>query len=102
MAEASQLYDVNAALDMLAVQRLRNDALTAAQVELSDQLATALTVHCTAETAENIGRVLVVAAASLGALAVENIPPGALVNVLAFAGQRIALDGRTAKEADRG
>lgn len=92
---SDDLYDVEAALRAAAHYRRRNDKATRAQVELADRLATNMTKHYP-EGLEQAGTALVLAAASLGVLAAEKVTPEVIINILAFAGQRMVLDARAA------
>lgn len=91
----AKLYDVDEALREIARHRKRRDELTRQQVAIADRLAIHLDRHFAAEEIETAGRALVIGAASVIALATEDIPPAVMCNVLAFAGARLILDGRT-------
>jgi hypothetical protein len=90
---SDELYDVEAALKTAATYRRRNDKATRLQVELADRFAINLTKHFP-DGLEAAGTALVLAAASLGALMAEGIDGKVLVNLLAFAGQRMVQDAR--------
>ncbi len=100
MGGSADLYDVEDALRTAAQYRRRNDAATLAQVELADRLATNMTRHFP-DGLEAAGMSLVLAAASLGALANE-VSPAVLVNIIAFTGQRMVLDARAARPDPNG
>lgn len=93
------LYDVELGLREIARHRRRRDQLTNATTEVADRLAHHMARHFGPEATETAGLALVIAAASLGGLAREVSQPEVLVNVLAFAGQRLADDARTADKA---
>jgi hypothetical protein len=95
----TDLYDVESALREVARYRRRRDQLTTATTEVADRLASHMARHFGPEAAETAGLALVIAAASLGGLAREVSQPEVLVNVLAFAGQRLATDARAADAA---
>lgn len=92
---APKLYDVENALRELAKNRQRRDELTRQQVAIADRLAIHLDRHFAAEELETAGRALLIGAASVIALATEDIPSAVMCNVLAFAGDRLIRDGRT-------
>jgi hypothetical protein len=89
-----RLYDVEQALQEIARARLRPDELTRQQVAIADRLVIHLDRHFAAEELETAGRALLVGAASVGVLCVEDMQPQVLVNILAFAGARLVTDGR--------
>ena len=91
------LYDVEKARRVLATQRRKRDELTLATTMIADRLSSHLGRHFAAEELESAGRSLVIAAASLGALA--DCDPASLCNVLAFAGDRMITDGRVTLDA---
>jgi len=95
-ADTPDLYDVEAALIEVARFRRRRDEPTIAIVELSERLSTNLVRHFGPEAAETAGLALVIAAASLSALASAGVPATALTNLLAFSGQRLVVDARAA------
>lgn len=97
-AVTTDLYDVEDALRVLAQNRRRNDKATSAQVDIADRLAINLTKHFP-EGLEDAGRALVIAGASVAALALaaEGIDSMIICNVIAFAGQRMVLDARAAQ-----
>lgn len=112
------LYDVDTALGEVARMRGRQDPITLFAIENGDRLAAHLARHHPLEEREAVGRGLLVASASLGALIVAaetgELPPDGtrqaqitredltaavlLNNVLGFAGERLARDGRAAFE----
>jgi hypothetical protein len=89
-----ELYDVEVGLTEAVKFRRRRDAASRAQVTLADRLAGHLLDHFGPEAEETAGIALVVGAASLGALAVEDVQPSVIVNILALAGQRMVSDAR--------
>lgn len=95
----ADLYDIENGLTEAAKFRRRRDAASRAQVTLADRLANHLLDHFGPEAEETAGLALVVGAASIGALAVEDIPSAAIVNVLALAGQRLVADARACDAA---
>jgi len=90
-----RLYDVDNALAEIAKARARRDELTRQQVAIADRLAIHLDRHFAAEELETAGRALVIGAASIAALANEDIPGAVMCNILAFGGARLILDGRS-------
>ena len=89
------LYDVDKARAVLAKGRRSRDPLTREQAAIGDRLANHLNKHFSAEELETAGRAVMIAAASIGALAEYGEIPGAvLVNILAFGGDRLITDGR--------
>jgi len=91
-----ELYDVEAALLEVARARRRRDEPTIAVAQLAERLSSNLVRHFGPEATETAGLALVIAAASIGVLVREGIPAEAITNLLAFAGQRIVVDARTA------
>lgn len=87
------LYDVDNARRELAKIRRRRDELTRQQASIGDRLATQMDRHFSAEELETAGRALVIAAGSVGVLAQEGIPASVVVNIIAFAGDRLITDG---------
>jgi len=89
------LYDVDKARREMRRARRRRDNLTRAQVIIGDRLAHHLDRHFSAEELETAGRAVMIAAASVGALAeMDHMQPAVLCNVLAFAGDRLITDGQ--------
>lgn len=101
MTDDPPLYDVDAALRMLARRRRRKDPLTVQTVLIADKLATHMARHFTPEQADTAGRALVIAAASISVITAtaSDLTAQASANVIAFAGHRLILD---AEEARRG
>ncbi len=95
-APTDDLYDVENALRELAGNRRRNNKAIVATVDLADRLAINLTKHFP-DGLEHAGVGLVVAAASVAALAREGVDAAVICNVIAFAGQRMVLDARAAR-----
>lgn len=97
----TELYDVDAALRQLAASRRLRDPLTRATAQLADDLAHHMSANFGPEELETVGRALIIVAASLGVLPHEQpeIQAAVLVNVAAFAGQRLVIDGREADKA---
>lgn len=102
---ATDRYDVEAALRQLARQRRNRDPLIRETTHHADRLAEHLRPEFGPEAEETAGLALVRAAASLGGLAAELASPdnmearnlaSTLVNLLAFAGQRMVSDSRLA------
>lgn len=97
------LYDVEYGLAELAKSRRRRDHVTRATVSSADDLAHNLSGHFSAEELESIGRALVITSASLAGLIAlprgDEIQPAVLINLIAFAGQRLVVDAR-AMEAE--
>lgn len=93
------LYDVAAALKMLARTRRRNDPLTRQTVLIADKLATHMARHFTPTEADTAGRALVIAAASIGVITktATDLTVQASANVIAFAGHRLILDAEQAR-----
>lgn len=89
-------YDVENALRELARARRRQDDLTGATAQISDDLAVNMARQFGPEGAETAGLALVVCAASIGAL--KGLPLEVVINVIAFAGQRMVLDARAAEQ----
>lgn len=96
-----ELYNVEVGLIEAAQFRRRRDEVSRAQVTLADKLATHLLRHFGPGAEEMAGLALVVGAASVGALAVEEIQPAMVVNILALAGQRMVIDAREANREVR-
>lgn len=96
----AEMYDLDDALLQLAKARRLRDPVTRSAAELADDMAHHMAAHFGPEEIETVGRALVLAAASIGGLAqrAPEIQSAVLVNVVAFAGQRLVVDGR---EADR-
>lgn len=92
----TDLYDVEQALREIAQYRRRNDTAAAAQVGISDQVATNMTRHYPTGL-EDAGTALVIAAASLGVLVREGLSAAVVVNILGLTGQRMVLDSRAAE-----
>lgn len=90
------VYDVEDALRKLARARRRQDQLTTASAQIADDLAIHMARQFGPEGAEVAGLALVTCAASLGPLC--ELPVEVVMNVLAFAGQRMVLDARTAEQ----
>jgi hypothetical protein len=89
------LYDVERARAEMAKGRRMRDPLTREQANIGDRLAHHLNDHFSAEELETAGRAVMIAAASIGTLAAyKEIPGAVLVNILAFAGDRLITDGR--------
>lgn len=95
------LYDIEQGLTEAAKFRRRRDEASRAQITIADRLADHLLRHFGPEAEETAGLALVVGAASIGALAVQDIPSSAVVNVLALAGQRLVADARACDAAGR-
>lgn len=95
-------YDVEHALRQVARARRRQDTLTNASAQIADDLAANMARQFGPEAAETVGLALVTVAASIGAL--RELPLEVVMNVMAFAGQRMVLDARAAWEEgeDRG
>jgi len=88
------LYGEDKGLRELARARLRRDALTRHQVAIAGRLAELMHRHFAAEEAETAGRALLAGAASIAALAQEQVPPAVLCNIPGFAAARLVADGR--------
>lgn len=101
MADQPPLYDVDAALKMLARSRRRNDPLTRQTVLIADKLATHMARHFTPDQADTAGRALVIAAASISVITASTSDLTALAsaNVIAYAGHRLILDAEAANHA---
>lgn len=95
-----ELYDIEIAITEAVKFRRRRDEASRAQVTLAGRLADHMLKHFGPEAEETAGIALLVGAASIAALAVEDIPPAALCNVLALAGQRIITDARACDAAE--
>jgi hypothetical protein len=89
------VYDVENALRELARARRRQDQLTTSSAQIADDLAIHMARQFGPEGAEVAGLALVTCAASLGAL--RGLPVEVVMNVVAFAGQRMVLDARAAE-----
>ena len=98
------LYDVEQALHMLARNRRRSDPVTRQTILIADKLATHMARHFTAAQADAAGRALVIAAGSVGTIAVHGSDPlgMASINVIAYAGHRLVLDAAAATEVAGG
>lgn len=92
------LYDFEHGLREIARARRRRDELTHHTTGIADQLALHVTRHFGPEALETAGLSMVLAAASLGVIAARDggQVAQATVNILAFAGQRLVLDARSA------
>lgn len=99
MAEVVPLYDVEEALRQMARQRRKRDPLSVAQAQLGDKLAANMVRHFGPEAVETAGLSLVIGGASVVAL--KDLDPAILCNVLAYAGQRLVVDARAGDEAAR-
>ena len=97
------MYDIEHGLQEIAAARLKRDALTRETRGIADQLAEHVSRHFGPEEMETAGLALVLVAASLGSLAAApDMQPQVLVNLAAFAGQRMVGDARAAEESLRG
>lgn len=94
------IYDVENALREVAKARRRLDELTGATAQIADDLAIHMARQFGPEGAETAGLALVVCAASLGPL--RDLPIEVVINVVAFAGQRMVLDARAAEQGEGG
>ena len=93
------LYDEERGLREVARARLKRDELTVAQVDIADRLAGEMGRHFSADETETVGRALLIAAASCGALAAEGVQASVILNILGFAAGRMVADGRAWLEA---
>ena len=87
------MYDMDQARREMAKARKRRDTVTREQVRLGDKLAHHLNAHFSAEELETAGRAVMLSAASIGGL-IEDLPASVLVNILAFAADRLITDGQ--------
>jgi len=102
-------YDVDTALRELARTRRRRDLGTQGTLQLADRLAASLQGNFSVEEMETVGRTLIIAAASTGALLMPGQAPRAgredltvatlICNITAFAGERLIRDARAIDEA---
>lgn len=92
--------DIEHLLSRVAKQRRRRDPATATTMHIADLTVDYVREKFGAEAHETVGLGFVWAAALLGALVTEitDLPPAALLNVLAFTGQRLATDARLAED----
>lgn len=99
VTDAAQPFDVEHALSIVAQQRQRRDPGTATTMHISDLTVEYLRDKFGTEAHETVGLGFLWAAATLGALVteVDDLPPAALLNVLAFSGQRLVTDARLAE-----
>lgn len=99
MPDEPPLYDVDAALRVLARARRRADPLTRESVVIADKLATQMARHFTAEQADTAGRALVIAAASVTVIAQSStdLTAQATANIIALTGHRLVLDAEAAR-----
>lgn len=89
------LYDVEAALQQVRARRESTNLVDRKAARVADRLARHMLRHFPNGT-EDAGVALIVAAASVGVLAVDKeIPPAVLVNIVGFAGARLIEHART-------
>lgn len=99
MTAPGEPFDVEHALSTIAQHRRHRDPATVTTAHISDLTVEYLRDKFGVEAHETVGLAYLWAAATLGALVTEvgDFPPAALLNVLAFTGQRLITDARLAE-----
>jgi hypothetical protein len=98
VTDAAEPFDIEDALTTVAQLRRRRDPGSVTTIRIADLTVDYMRSKFGPEAHETVGLAFVWAAATLGALVTEidDMPPAALLNVLAFTGQRLTTDARLA------